>query len=154
MARVLVTGGAGFIGSHLVDALIARGHSVRVFDSLEPQVHGPGAARPDYLHPQAELVVGQMTDRAALTAALQDVEVIFHITSRPGSWGGGRRCRRSYSTEAATPEQRRAGSIPGAPPLFSTSRLGGYAAPRYRGSAPLHSPRAGAARQPGGRYHT
>ncbi len=82
--NALVTGGAGFIGSHLVDALIARGHNVRVFDSLEPQVHGHGAARPDYLHPRAELVVGQMTDRAALTAALADVEVVFHQAAAVG----------------------------------------------------------------------
>jgi dTDP-L-rhamnose 4-epimerase len=84
MARVLVTGGAGFIGSHLVDALIERGHAVRVFDSLEPQVHGPNAARPDYLHPDAELIVGSMTDRDKLRAALEGIEVVYHEAAAVG----------------------------------------------------------------------
>src|SRR5262245_36836087 len=84
MATVLVTGGAGFIGSHLVDALLARGHRVRVFDSLEPQVHGDAAARPGYLHPAADLIVGRMTDRDALRAALAGVEVVFHQAAAVG----------------------------------------------------------------------
>lgn len=84
MARVLVTGGAGFIGSHLVDALIERGHSVRIFDSLEPQVHGAGATRPDYLNPGAELIVGHLTDRAAVATALEGIEVVFHQAAAVG----------------------------------------------------------------------
>jgi dTDP-L-rhamnose 4-epimerase len=84
MARVLVTGGAGFIGSHLVDALVARGHAVRVFDSLETQVHGQGTARPTYLNPAAELIRGEMTDRAALRAALDGIEVVYHQAAAVG----------------------------------------------------------------------
>lgn len=84
MASVLVTGGAGFIGSHLVDALIDRGHQVRVYDSLDPQVHGPGQQRPAYLHPAADLIVGSMTDARALRAALDGIEVVFHQAAAVG----------------------------------------------------------------------
>ena len=84
MARVLVTGGAGFIGSHLVDALVARGHETRVYDSLEPQVHGASANRPAYLNPAAELIVGDMTDRAALRRALDGVQVVYHQAAAVG----------------------------------------------------------------------
>lgn len=82
--KVLVTGGAGFIGSHLVDALVAAGHAVRVLDSLDPQVHGPGAARPAYLHPAAELHVGDVRDRAAVRRALGGVEAVFHQAAAVG----------------------------------------------------------------------
>ena len=56
--RVLVTGGAGFIGSHLADRLLAAGHEVRAYDCLDPQVHPDGP--PDYLDPQVELIVGDV----------------------------------------------------------------------------------------------
>lgn len=76
--NVLVTGGAGFVGSHLVDALIAQGHRVRVLDILYPDVHGEGAERPDHLHRDAELIVGDVRDHAAVAAALEGIEVVFH----------------------------------------------------------------------------
>ncbi len=82
--RILVTGGAGFIGSHLADHLLARGHDVRVLDALSPQVHGPGAVRPSYLAPDVELVVGDVRDRQAVRRALQEVEAVFHLAAAVG----------------------------------------------------------------------
>lgn len=73
---VLVTGGAGFIGSHLVDALLALGHRVRVLDDLLPQAHPTGRAA--HLSPDAELLVGDLRDRAAVDRALLGVSVVFH----------------------------------------------------------------------------
>lgn len=78
MGTVLVTGGAGFIGSHLVDALLAQGHRVRVLDSLEPQVHGTSGEPPDYLNPQAEFLKGSIDDPDALERVLPGIDVIFH----------------------------------------------------------------------------
>ena len=80
--KVLVTGGFGFIGSHLVDGLIEAGHQVRVFDNLEPQVHG--GRLPDYANPQAEYLVGDMLDRERLGAALAGVEAVFHQAAMVG----------------------------------------------------------------------
>ena len=74
--RILVTGGAGFIGSHLVDALVREGHAVRVLDSFDPQVHGGRA--PDYLNAGAEYLEGDVRDRGALARALREVEAVFH----------------------------------------------------------------------------
>ncbi len=81
---VLVTGGAGFIGSYLVDALTDKGHRVRVFDSLEPQVHGPRREVPEYLNPAAELVLGDVRDRGALLQALKGISVVFHYAAAVG----------------------------------------------------------------------
>jgi dTDP-L-rhamnose 4-epimerase len=85
--KVLVTGGAGFIGSHLVDALLAAGHQVRVLDSLEPQVHGPLRERgkwPDYLASECEKILGDVRDRDALRKALHGIDVIFHQAAAVG----------------------------------------------------------------------
>lgn len=77
--HVLVTGGAGFIGSHTVDALLARGHQVRVLDTLEPPVHT--GVRPGYLDAEVELIHGSVTDRAVLQQALTDVDAVFHFAA-------------------------------------------------------------------------
>jgi dTDP-L-rhamnose 4-epimerase len=82
--KILVTGGAGFIGSFLVDALLEQGHTVRVYDALVPQVHGPDRAAPGYLHPAAELIRGDVRDRAALAGALQGMDVVFHLAAAVG----------------------------------------------------------------------
>lgn len=80
--RVLVTGGAGFIGSHLIDALLRRGDSVRVYDNLTPQVHPLGL--PDYLACQVELVRGDMRDPDRLRDAVRNIDVIFHLAAAVG----------------------------------------------------------------------
>ncbi len=81
--KILVTGGAGFIGSHLVDELIQRGHSVRIFDSLDPQVH-PNGEKPEYLNPEAEFIQGDVRDIDALGKALNGQEVVFHEAAAVG----------------------------------------------------------------------
>jgi dTDP-L-rhamnose 4-epimerase len=80
---VLVTGGAGFIGSHLVDALLARGHGVRVLDNLLEQAHPTGTAR--HLSGEAELWRQDVRDRAAVDAALEGVEVVYHLAGMVGN---------------------------------------------------------------------
>ncbi|HYG35461.1 MAG TPA: SDR family NAD(P)-dependent oxidoreductase [Clostridia bacterium] len=81
---ILITGGAGFIGSHLVDELLASGYEVRVFDCLSSQVHGPGGQRPEYLDAEAELVVGDVRDQEALRQALKGVDAVFHLAAMVG----------------------------------------------------------------------
>jgi dTDP-L-rhamnose 4-epimerase len=80
--NVLVTGGAGFIGSHLVDALIAQGHRVRVFDKLVPQVHTTGRAL--YLNPQAEFIRGDVCDADGLKESLEGIDVVYHEAAEVG----------------------------------------------------------------------
>jgi dTDP-L-rhamnose 4-epimerase len=77
--RVLVTGGAGFIGSHTVDRLVALGHRVRILDSLEKPVHLKG--RPAYLNPAAEFVQGDVTRAEDLAPVLRGVDAVFHLAA-------------------------------------------------------------------------
>lgn len=85
MARtILITGGAGFIGSHLADRLLARGDRVRALDALVGQVHGDGTGRPAHLHPEVDLVVGDVTDPAAVDRALNGVDAVVHLAARVG----------------------------------------------------------------------
>jgi dTDP-L-rhamnose 4-epimerase len=85
--RVLITGGAGFIGSHLADELLEQGYRVRALDNLSEQVHGPGASRPAYLHPEVELIRGDIRDPDAVRTALGDaggVDAVFHLAAMVG----------------------------------------------------------------------
>lgn len=81
--KVLVTGGAGFIGSHLVDALLVRGYSVRVLDALVPQVHKNQCA-PEHLDPRAEFIEGDVCDPVLLARALDGVDVVCHQAAEVG----------------------------------------------------------------------
>jgi dTDP-L-rhamnose 4-epimerase len=83
MRTILVTGGAGFIGSHLVDELLERGYGVRVLDSLVGQVHGSGG-RPHHLSPHAELHVGDVRDPEAVRRALEGADAVVHFAARVG----------------------------------------------------------------------
>jgi dTDP-L-rhamnose 4-epimerase len=82
--QILITGGAGFIGSHLADALLRRGHRVRALDSLSPQVHGSETTRPGYLDPEIELIRGDVRDPEAVQRALKGVEVVYHMAAAVG----------------------------------------------------------------------
>ena len=81
--RVLITGGAGFIGSHLADRLLAEGHQVRALDNLDSQVH-PGGERPDYLDGDVELQVGDVRDHDAVRRALEGVDAVVHFAAAVG----------------------------------------------------------------------
>jgi dTDP-L-rhamnose 4-epimerase len=82
--EVLITGGAGFIGSHLCDHLLERGYKVKVLDNLSEQVHGIQRERPGYLNPAVELTAGDVRDRSAVEHALENTDVVFHFAARVG----------------------------------------------------------------------
>ena len=80
--RILITGGAGFVGSHLADALLREGNEVRVFDNLTPQVHQSGV--PEYLAGQVHFIEGDLRDFDAVRDAVRDIDVIFHFGAAVG----------------------------------------------------------------------
>lgn len=82
--QILITGGAGFIGSHVADELLRHGHRVRALDNLAPQVHGPQAARPAYLEPGVELIRGDVRDADAVSRALTGIDAVFHFAAAVG----------------------------------------------------------------------
>src|SRR5215218_7993284 len=82
--RILITGGAGFIGSHLADELLEHGYSVRALDNLSEQVHGAAAGRPGYLSPEVELVEGDVRDPGAVRKALEGVDAVYHFAAMVG----------------------------------------------------------------------
>ena len=82
--QILITGGAGFIGSHLADELLEHGYRVRALDNLSVQVHGSDAQRPDYLHPDVELIVGDVRNPETVRRALEEVDAVYHFAAMVG----------------------------------------------------------------------
>jgi dTDP-L-rhamnose 4-epimerase len=82
--KILITGGAGFIGSHLSDELLNKGYSVRVLDNLCEQVHGENCDRPEYLNEDVELVIGDVRDPLAVKNALKGVDAVYHYAAMVG----------------------------------------------------------------------
>jgi dTDP-L-rhamnose 4-epimerase len=80
--RALVTGGAGLIGSHIVDLLLREGWTVRILDNLEPNTHKLG--KPAWVNSGAEFFEGELRDRVTMTAALQNIDVVFHEAAYGG----------------------------------------------------------------------
>lgn len=82
--KVLITGGAGFVGSHTADALLNKGYQVRILDNLTPQVHGSGGQLPGYLSREVEFIHGDVRDRQAVIKALQGVGAVYHLAAAVG----------------------------------------------------------------------
>ena len=85
MKRVLVTGGAGFIGSHLTRRLVRNGYHVTLLDNFLPQVHGESKSLPEDLHGKVDLVVGDVRDRAVLHGAMIEKDVVVHLAAETGT---------------------------------------------------------------------
>lgn len=81
---ILVTGGAGFIGSHVVEALVRAGHAVRVLDSLRADVHGPDPDLAPITLPGVDLVVGDVTSPSAVAAAVDGCDAAVHLAAKVG----------------------------------------------------------------------
>lgn len=77
--RILVTGGAGFIGSHTVDALLSRGHEVRILDNLQKPVHLKG--KPDWIPAEAEFILGDVRNKAEWESSLKGVDAVYHLAA-------------------------------------------------------------------------
>jgi dTDP-L-rhamnose 4-epimerase len=78
--NILVTGGAGFIGSHTVDLLLKKGHNVRIIDNLYPRIH-PTGRKPAYLPDEAEFIIGDVCNPEHMNHALKDIDVVYHLAA-------------------------------------------------------------------------
>ena len=83
--KILVTGGAGFIGSNLVRRMLREGHQVRVFDNFSPQVHGGSTSLADDIAGDTELVVGDVRDRDKLFGAIEGCDTVVHLAAATGT---------------------------------------------------------------------
>lgn len=79
MKKILITGGAGFIDSHLCDELLKNNYSITVLDNLSDQVQGEGHTRPEYLNEQVELIQEDVRDSALVENLVKDSDAIFHF---------------------------------------------------------------------------
>ncbi len=77
--HILVTGGAGFIGSHTVDKLLSKGHKVRILDNLQKPVHLKG--KPDYVPEEAEFILGDVRNKETLKKAMGGIDAIYHLAA-------------------------------------------------------------------------
>src|SRR5437868_6294320 len=82
--KLLITGGAGFVGSHVADELLDAGYTVRVLDNLAPQVHGTRSRRPSYLASEVEFIRGDIRDPDAVKRAVTGVDALFHFAATVG----------------------------------------------------------------------
>jgi len=82
--HILITGGAGFIGSHLADLMLNLGYRVRALDNLSLQVHGTDRKRPEYLDPEVELLVGDVRDPQVMRHALKGIDTVYHFAAVVG----------------------------------------------------------------------
>ncbi len=135
--RILVTGGAGFIGSHCVDALLARGHEVVALDSLDPRVH---AARPDYLDRRAMYLIGDVADEEVCERALYGVDAVSHQAAMVGL-GRGIADAPSYvrANDLGTAMLLRCAVAAGVRRLVLASSMAVYGEGAYE--CPTHGPR-------------
>ena len=147
--RILVTGGAGFIGSHTCDRLVELGHEVIVLDALTAPVHRDG--RPNYLTPGVELFVGDVRNRELLANLLRRVDAVYHFAAYqdylPGLRPVHRRQRRLHRADLR--DRRGRGARPAArswsPPRSRPWGRGCTAAPSDGEQTPGHAARVGAA---------
>jgi dTDP-L-rhamnose 4-epimerase len=83
--RVLITGGAGFIGTRLSRHLLDLGFDVRILDNLHPQVHGQDAAVAPWMRTACDVRVADVRDRAAIESAVDGVDLVIHLASETGT---------------------------------------------------------------------
>src|SRR5690554_3884540 len=84
MKNILISGGAGFIGSHLCDELLKHNYSITVLDNLSEQVHGKNNLRPEYLNDQIKLVKGDIRDASLVEELVKNTDAIFHFAALVG----------------------------------------------------------------------
>ena len=82
--NILITGGAGFIGSHLTDELLKNGYNIRILDNLSDQVHGARSGRPAYLSSEAEFFQADIRDSKAVAEALKGIDAVYHLAAAVG----------------------------------------------------------------------